>query len=444
MNSDGTIFSVTGGSSPQVNLVVNFPGGIGELGTALLRDSAGDLFGTTTHGGPQDAGTIFEAPAGGGVFLSRATFNTATGSNPQGAMLLDPATGAFYGVAENGGTTGDGTIYQYLNGTIIALASFDGVNGSQPEGALVEDAHGDLFGTAAAGGANGLGTVFELPAGSSTIETLASFDGANFGETPLGGLLLDSHGNLFGVTESGGSNGDGVVYELTPPPTTQLQFASTPQSTNVGQTLATVTVDLDDADGNLAVNDDSVVTLSVTGATLGGAVSVAAINGIATFNDLSVSTPGQFTLTASDGSLTAAEQSAVITLPASQLQFAVQPQGVRAGQTLAPVVVDVDNSAGAVVTTDSSTITLSGSGLGGTLSVQAVDGCGDVRRPDRVNRRNLFTDRQRWLADFGDIRPRCDCPDGSAPRARAATWIGAGRCPARTGHSGSACRRRHR
>jgi uncharacterized repeat protein (TIGR03803 family) len=97
--------------------------------------------------------------------------------------------------------------------TIVALANFTGPNGNAPLGNLIADSHGNLFGTTNIGGAHGDGTVFELPAGSSTPITLVDFDGSN-GEFPEAGLIADSHGNLFGTTPGGGANNSGDIFEL--------------------------------------------------------------------------------------------------------------------------------------------------------------------------------------------------------------------------------------
>jgi uncharacterized repeat protein (TIGR03803 family) len=95
----------------------------------------------------------------------------------------------------------------------MVIASFNGSDGSLPLGRLIEDSQGDLFGTAQLGGADNAGVVFEIVAGSDTITDLASFSGAN-GAVPQG-LVEDSRGNFFGTAYSGGgANSNGTVFEV--------------------------------------------------------------------------------------------------------------------------------------------------------------------------------------------------------------------------------------
>src|SRR5207302_68799 len=80
---------------------------------------------------------------------------------------------------------------------------------------LVADSRGNLFGSTANGGAFNYGTLFEVPSGSNTITTLATFNGPT-GQNPNPGLFLDSSGNLFGSTATGGirNYNSGTVFEL--------------------------------------------------------------------------------------------------------------------------------------------------------------------------------------------------------------------------------------
>jgi uncharacterized repeat protein (TIGR03803 family) len=105
--------------------------------------------------------------------------------------------------------------------TPVTLVSFTGKNGQTPLGSLLADASGNLYGTTYLGGASKAGTVFELspPAkgGTAWTETvLASFNGAN-GENPWAELIADASGNLYSTTSAGGAANDGTIFELSPP-----------------------------------------------------------------------------------------------------------------------------------------------------------------------------------------------------------------------------------
>jgi uncharacterized repeat protein (TIGR03803 family) len=168
----------------------SFHGANGSFPVAgLLMDHSGNLYGTTSRGGPgfSAVGTVFELDKGSGTIFTRAPFDeNGNGFAPNGRMpastLIMDSDGNLYGTAYQGGTLNDGTVFEVAkgSGTITPLASFDGSNtGSYPEGTLVMDATGNLYGTTDGGGASNDGTVFEWVKGNGTIKTLASFNGAN-------------------------------------------------------------------------------------------------------------------------------------------------------------------------------------------------------------------------------------------------------------------------
>ena len=179
-----------------------------------------------------------------------ASFNGNNGSGPVSGLIMD-SSGNLYGTASARGANNDGTVFELAKGSsaITTLASFNGANGRLPVAGLIMDSSGNLYGTTVSGGANGDGTAFELAKGSGAITTLASFYGVN-GSNPHGGLIMDSSGNFFGTTDSGGANGDGNVFELLTPSAHQpyFQFSGFPSSTHTGVSQ-TFTVTVKNADG---------------------------------------------------------------------------------------------------------------------------------------------------------------------------------------------------
>ena len=172
-------------------------------------------------------GTAIFALAAIGVNAQTETvLHDFTGS-PDGAYVqssaLLPLGGSLYGVAEFGGADNHGIVFKLTNsnGTWdeTVLYSFTGgADGSYPIGALIADKAGNLYGVTDAGGSQNAGVVFELSNSAGTWEQTvlhnfgSGFDGAN----PQGPLVFDPHGNLFGTTVIGGGLNGGTVYEMTP------------------------------------------------------------------------------------------------------------------------------------------------------------------------------------------------------------------------------------
>jgi uncharacterized repeat protein (TIGR03803 family) len=213
--NSGYIFEVAKGSTTVTILAsLDLTAGSGS-GGALLMDGDGNLFGTTTgdtvSGFP---GVVFELAHGASTITTVAQFGGPGGGfSGNGDLIMDDA-GNIFGTTSAGGASGDGTIFEVVkgSGSVTVLASFDGANGKRPTAGVVRDAAGNLFGTTSQGGDSNDGTVFELAAGSSTITTLVSFNGAN-GARPLAPLVIDAKGNLFGTTSSGGNAaGNGAVF----------------------------------------------------------------------------------------------------------------------------------------------------------------------------------------------------------------------------------------
>lgn len=222
------------------------------------------------------------------------------------------SAGNLYGTTSSGGANGLGTVFELARGSssIKTLVSFDGVDGAHP-GGVVMDAAGDLYGTTADYTPNfPYGTVFELIKGSNTITTLTAFTQASGYDA--NGVTLSQSGSIYGTTFLGG----GGVYELTPNTAVTVALTSgtnpSPANTQVTYT-ATVsggvpdgeTVTIEDTSNNDAfVASGSLVSGSATLTILPNTLSVGTHNLIVVYGGdathaNSISTPFTQIVTAS-------------------------------------------------------------------------------------------------------------------------------------------------
>jgi uncharacterized repeat protein (TIGR03803 family) len=218
----GTVFKID--AAGNETLLYTFTGGADGANPVggLFEDKAGNLYGTTFGGGlnNQSNGTLFKIDTTG-TFSVLHTFLGTSGTrldcgNPFAGVLQDKA-GNFYGSTLQGGTNDGGCLFRLApSGKETVLYSFSMVpDGSNPTG-LIQDPAGNLYGTALAGGAGENGIVFKLDkTGKETI--LYTFTGGSDGGQPYNSLVRDSAGNLYGTAATGGSSNYGTVFELTFP-----------------------------------------------------------------------------------------------------------------------------------------------------------------------------------------------------------------------------------
>jgi len=189
----------------------------------LVMDTNGNLYGTTLYNGAYGGGTVFKISSDG-TATTFYNFCTATGCKngryPQAGLILD-TNGNLYGTTYGGGAYGKGTVFELSpSGAETVLHSFCArtgcSDGSHPRADLVMDTAGNLYGTTYYGGTNSVGTVFKLsPNGTETVLHSFAANGSD-GTHPYAGLVTDTMGNLYGTTYSGGANGYGTVFKVTP------------------------------------------------------------------------------------------------------------------------------------------------------------------------------------------------------------------------------------
>jgi uncharacterized repeat protein (TIGR03803 family) len=210
-------------------------------GARVLRDSTGNLFGTTVNGGnSSDSGVVFKLNKFGKetvlyAFTCPICYGKAGGGfGVSDSGVIRDAAGNLYGIAAggtvtNGCTYGCGVVYKVDKnhaGTVFYSFTGGSSDGAGPNGNLTKDAAGNLYGTTYGGGGNGCnnngcGTVFKVdPSGHETL--LYRFTGTTDGTAAAGGVARDPQGNLYGTTSRGGDPtcdggfGCGVVFKIDP------------------------------------------------------------------------------------------------------------------------------------------------------------------------------------------------------------------------------------
>ena len=193
----------------------------------LVQGTDGNLYGTTSAGGPNGAGTVFKITPSG-MFTMLYSFCNAGGFCADGEFpeegFVQASNGNFYGTTYQGGTHGSGTIFKITaSGTLTTVYNFCPLggfctDGNAPHGGLIQAPDGNLYGTTYSGGQTNFGTVFRITP-SGTLTTLHSFCAASpcaDGSDPYGGLVLASNGYFYGITAHGGNlEGAGTVFRIT-------------------------------------------------------------------------------------------------------------------------------------------------------------------------------------------------------------------------------------
>jgi uncharacterized repeat protein (TIGR03803 family) len=235
----GVVFRLEG---QDETVLYSFTGGAdgGFPFAGVIQDAAGNLYGTTGDGGlpsglciaTNGCGVVFKLDPTGHETVLYAFTGGADGWEPSGGSLIQDAAGNLYGTTSHGGAFGQGVVFKLdPTGHETVLYNFTGgADGAGPSSVILDSA-GNLYGTTGSGGlfsSNcgdletypfGCGVVFKLdPTGHETV--LYTFTGGADGSAPNLGLIRDSAGNLYGTTIYGGNAegfaGAGVVYEITP------------------------------------------------------------------------------------------------------------------------------------------------------------------------------------------------------------------------------------
>jgi uncharacterized repeat protein (TIGR03803 family) len=217
-NTAGTVFAVNTDAT-DFRLLHTFDNSDGRDPTFGLTVSGNRLYGATSRGATNDNGTVFTVNADGSGFTTLHFFNGIDGDGPCGFVLFG---NDLYGETGDGGTNDEGTVFAInTNGTSIrelyAFSAFSvsppaNNDGANPWGGLVL-AENTLYGTTVDGGTNGWGTVFAVNTDGTNFRLLHTFSDAIDGGTPASGLVI-SGSTLYGTATVGGTNHSGTVFSV--------------------------------------------------------------------------------------------------------------------------------------------------------------------------------------------------------------------------------------
>jgi uncharacterized repeat protein (TIGR03803 family) len=194
--------------------LVDYSAGADPWGS-LTQASNGKLYGMMSYGGVNSSGVIFEYDPSTNAYADIFDFGGVNGVNPFG-NLTQAFNGKFYGMTAFGGANNQGVLFEYdpATSTYTKKLDFDNSNGTYPWGNnLTQASNGRLYGVTSGGGYNFGGVLFEYDPTTSTYTKLLDFEYGLNGGNPQGSVTQAVNGKLYGMTNAGGTNSQGVLFE---------------------------------------------------------------------------------------------------------------------------------------------------------------------------------------------------------------------------------------
>ena len=358
---------VTAGAADSPSIVADVED---QYGNVILSDSSSVTL--SINSGPGAIGGTDTVSAGNGV----ATFDNVT-LDTAGDYTLTASDGVLTSATSNSFTVSPAAASQ----VVFIQQPSDVTAGDAISPAITVDVEDQFGNIITSGSSNVTLSVNTGPGSIGGTDTVA----ASSGVATFDNVILDTAGSYTLAASDGSLTvADSSSFTVNPAAASQVVFDQQPTDVTAGVAISpSITVDVEDQFGNVVTSDGSNVTLSVnTGpGSIGGTDTVEASSGVATFDNVTLDTAGNYTLAASDGSLTGANSNSFTVDPAaaSQIVFVQQPTDVTAGLAISPsITLDVEDQFGNIVTGDSSNVTLAvntGPGaVGGTDTVAASSG----------------------------------------------------------------------
>ena len=194
----------------------NNPDGQRPMGN-LYCASDGLLYGVTRDGGSQGQGTIYAIDPANDQYTKLYDFDVTNGRSPESGLVEGPDQ-LLYGLTAKGGDHNKGVLYSFdpSTSTVVKFHDFNGWGGKTPKGRLLHISDGNLFGFTYEGGSNDEGVFFQYNIYTQVFKILLHFSASSCGSNPISELCLGSNGLIYGVTENGGSQGWGCIFEFDP------------------------------------------------------------------------------------------------------------------------------------------------------------------------------------------------------------------------------------
>jgi len=212
-NNNGVMFKYIASSNTYTKVYDMVAGnGFSPMG-GLTMANDGNFYGMTKEGGADNSGTIFQYNPNTNVYTKKIDLTELGGSQPYGS-LTQAIDGNLYGMTKLGGQNFVGVIFQYnpTTNTYTKKIDLEAINGSSPNGSLLQASDGNLYGMTAYGGALNLGVIFQYNPVTNTYMIKHEFNGLE-GSSPMGSLIQASDGYLYGMTSMGGENDLGVIFQ---------------------------------------------------------------------------------------------------------------------------------------------------------------------------------------------------------------------------------------
>ncbi len=215
--NDGTLFKFNTSTLTFTKLMdfFNVPKGKSPLGS-LMQAANGKLYATTSIGGTLDKGTVFQYDITSSTYTKITEFNEGlNGAYPKGT-LMKASNGMLYGTTSEGGTNQKGVLFECnpVTGQVVKKVDFDGTNGANPVFAPVE-VNGKLYGTTRAGGTNSVGVLYEYDLKTNVFTKKTDFAYVINGANPAG-LMIAANKKIYGVCNTGGKYYAGTLFEYEP------------------------------------------------------------------------------------------------------------------------------------------------------------------------------------------------------------------------------------